>query len=67
MFALDKDYRVKNTTKNNRLIHCSLKLATFPSLLKGIIKTTVKFENNITLSNLKTNYQYELAQKNKLS
>ena len=67
MFALDKDYRVKNTKKINRLIHFSLKLVTFPSLLKGIIKTTAKFENNITLSNLKTNYQYELAQKNKLS
>ena len=53
MFALDKDYRVKNTKKINRLIHFSLKLATFPSLLKGIIKTTAKFENNITLSNLK--------------
>ena len=27
----------------------------------NIIKTTVKFVNNIILSNLKTNYQYELV------
>ena len=36
-------------------------------LLKDVIKATVKLVNNTILSNLKTNYQDELVQKNKLS
>ena len=36
-------------------------------LLKDVNKATVKLVNNTILSNLKTNYQDELVQKNKLS